>query len=358
MAAVENNGQAWHDRLAISYWYKMPAHENEPAANIGLLSVGDMGVGIARLLIAHGFTVATNIIGRSQDTIDRARDAKVQLLESDIKLVQQSSVILSVVPPRDAESIAQRVIDAVSDTKRKEHIYFVDLNAVAPSTIKGIAARVETSQVPIRFVDGCILGGPPQQRSSPDSASGSSSDTNDFTGWARPRLLVSGPDSLTSLPFGDKFISVLNMNHISPEIGAASGLKMCFAALSKGFTAIATQSFTTAHNLGVLDALRDEVGIFSPAVLANAEKTVPAMPPKAYRWVREMEEIALTFDEEGGWNKELFEGAAGVYKAIAEDEVLGSEKVGKRKRGTTLEDVAVAAAGGLQKKRSQQRPSS
>jgi 3-hydroxyisobutyrate dehydrogenase-like beta-hydroxyacid dehydrogenase len=31
---------------------------------IGLLSIGDMGVGIARLLIAHGFSVATNISDR------------------------------------------------------------------------------------------------------------------------------------------------------------------------------------------------------------------------------------------------------------------------------------------------------
>ncbi|KAJ4268396.1 hypothetical protein NW762_002459 [Fusarium torreyae] len=315
-------------------------------SKIGLLSIGDMGVGIARLLIAHGFTVATNISGRSQDTIDRARDAQVELLESDIELVQQSSVILSVVPPKDAENTARRIVDALSDSNRTEQLYFVDLNAVAPSTIKTIAALVATSKVPVQFVDGSILGAPPQLETS--------SSSNNLDDWARPRLPISGPDSLTSLPLGEKLVSVLNMNHISPDIGAASGLKMCFAALSKGFTAIATQSFTTAHNLGVLDALKDEVGKFFPAVLANAEKGVPGMPPKAYRWVREMEEIALTFNEEGGWDKSMFEGAAGVYEAIAENEVLGSEKVGKRKRGTTLEDVAAAAAEGLQKKKKSQ----
>ncbi|KAF4968158.1 hypothetical protein FSARC_4434 [Fusarium sarcochroum] len=324
----------------------MSASAVDSITKIGLLSIGDMGVGIARLLIAHGFTVATNISGRSQDTIDRARDAQVELLESDIELVQQSSVILSVVPPKDAENTARRIVDALSDSNRTEQLYFVDLNAVAPSTIKTIAALFETSKVPARFIDGSILGAPPRLRTS--------SNSSDLDDWARPRLPISGPDSLKSLPFGEKLISVLNMNHISPDIGAASGLKMCFAALSKGFTAIATQSFTTAHNLGVLDALKDEVGKFSPAVLANAEKSVPSMPPKAYRWVREMEEIALTFNEEGGWGKSMFEGAAGVYEAIAEDEVLGSEKVGKRKRGTTLEDVAAAAAEGLQKKKKPQ----
>ncbi|KAF4994188.1 hypothetical protein FGRMN_5962 [Fusarium graminum] len=317
---------------------------------IGLLSIGDMGVGIANLLNAHGFSVATNIAGRSQDTVERARDAHVELLESDVDLVQWSSVILSIVPPKDAEAIATRITDALTSLDNPKEIYFIDLNAIAPSTIKAIASSIKASGAPVRFIDGSIIGSPPKAAaSSPDTGKKPSSD--EFPDWSRPSLPVSGPDSLTSLPFGDKLVSVLNMKHISLEIGAASGLKMCFASLTKGFTAIATQSFTTAHNLGVLDALKDEIGGMSPAILTSAEKSVPSMPPKAYRWVREMEEIALTFNEEAGWDKGMFEGAASVYKDIAENEILGSEKVGKRNRGTTLDDVAAAAAEGLQKKR-------
>ncbi|KAM0341740.1 hypothetical protein ACHAPU_009873 [Fusarium lateritium] len=321
---------------------------------IGLLSIGDMGVGVAKLLNAHGFPVATNIAGRSQDTIERARDAQVELLESDIDLVQWSSVVLSIVPPKDAEAIATRITNALTslDNPKEQEIYFIDLNAVAPSTIKTIASSIKASGAPVRFIDGSILGSPPKAAASPDT--GTKPSSGEFSDWSRPSLPVSGPDSLTSLPFGDKLVSVLNMKHISPEIGAASGLKMCFASLTKGFTAIATQSFTTAHNLGVLDALKDEIGAMSPAILTSAEKGVPSMPPKAYRWVREMEEIALTFNEEAGWDKAMFEGAASVYKDIAENEILGNEKVGKRKRGTTLDDVAAAAAEGLQKKRKAQ----
>ncbi|XEU96908.1 hypothetical protein FSHL1_002193 [Fusarium sambucinum] len=326
--------------------------ESEP--KIGLLSIGDMGVGIAKLLIAHGFVVATNISGRSQDTIERARDAQVELLESDTELVQKSSVILSVVPPKDAEAIAARIVKAVKDSASEKELYLVDLNAVAPSTIKSIAASVKKEDVPIRFVDGSILGQSPKLTASSDVQAKSSS-SSDFSNWYRPSIPISGPDLLTSLPHGEKLISVLNMNYISPDIGAASGLKMCFASLTKGFTAIATQSFTTAHNLGVLGALKEELGTFYPTILATAEKGVPSMPPKAYRWVREMEEIALTFHEESGWDKGMFEGAANIYRAIAEDEVLGQEKVGKRKRGTTLDDVAAAAAEGLQKKRKSQQ---
>lgn len=75
------------------------------------------------------------------------------------------------------------------------------------------------------------------------------------------------------------------------------------------------------------------------------------MVPKAYRWVREMEEIAATMNEEGGWGRDIFTGAAGVYKAVAEDEVLSKEKTGKRNRGTSIEDVAAAIGEGFERKR-------
>ncbi|KAK4091331.1 hypothetical protein Purlil1_4345 [Purpureocillium lilacinum] len=319
---------------------------------VGVLSLGDMGAGIARLLKARGFLVATNCQGRSQDTVDRAKDAGIETLSSDLDLVQRCAVILSVLPPRDAEATAQRVADALSGQHRKEPLYFVDLNAVSPSTCKGIAAMFQKAQVPVRFIDGCILGGPPRLRASnggaPDSLQNKDSDPE----WRRPDIPISGPDSLSSLgPEGDRLASVLNFRSISPDIGAASGLKMCFASIAKGFTALVTQSFTTAERLGVAGELKHELADILPNHLATAERSVPDMPPKAYRWVREMEEIADTMHEEGGWSRDLFRGVAGVYKAVADDEVLGKEKIGKRSRGTSLEDVAAAMAEGLERKR-------
>jgi hypothetical protein len=90
---------------------------------------------------------------------------------------------------------------------------------------------------------------------------------------------------------------------------------------------------------------------FIPAMLKRAEGGVSGMPPKAYRWVREMEEIAETHAEVGGFDSLLFEGVAGVYRTVAEDTVLGLEKTGERKRGRTVEDVAAAMGEGLEAKR-------
>ncbi|KAJ4860790.1 NADP oxidoreductase coenzyme f420-dependent domain-containing protein [Trichoderma breve] len=310
---------------------------------VGILSLGDMGAGIARLLIAHGFPVSTNCQGRSEDTIERARNAGVELLSSDLELVQQCNVIFSVVPPRDAEATAQRIVDASSGGSRKETLYYVDLNAVAPSTCKSIVALFEKARVPVKFIDACILGGPPSLKKP--------SQEGEEAVWDQPSIPISGPHSLTSLPDGEKLASVLQLRSISEEIGAASGLKMCFASITKGFTALVTQSFTTAHRLGVVDELKLELNQMVPAMLTRAEKGVPGMPPKAYRWVREMEEISKTFHEEGGWDRTVFEGIAGVYKAVAEDGVLGQEKIGKRKRGTSLDDVATVMAEGLEMKK-------
>ncbi|PTB65313.1 6-phosphogluconate dehydrogenase C-terminal domain-like protein [Trichoderma citrinoviride] len=337
----------------------MASKPSSTPTKIGILSLGDMGAGIARLLIAHGFPVSTNCQGRSEDTAERARNAGVELLSSDLELVQQSSVIFSVVPPRDAEATAQRIIDALSGdgSSRTETLYYVDLNAVAPSTCKSIAALFDKARVPVTFIDACILGGPPSLKTKKKKKSsdkeGGEEEQEEADEWDQPSIPVSGPAELltASLPDGERLTSVLKLRTISPEIGAASGLKMCFASITKGFTALATQSFTTAHRLGVADELRRELRDMVPAVLARAEKSVPGMPPKAYRWVREMEEIAKTFSDEGGWEGTVFEGIAGVYRAVAEDGVLGKEKIGKRKRGTSLDDVAAVMAEGLEVKR-------
>lgn len=276
------------------------------------------------------------------------------MLPSDLALVQQCGLILSVVPPRDAEATAQRVIDALAGTPRKDDLFFADLNAVSPMTSKAIAAMFAKSRVPVRFIDGCILGGPPRLKTAPDAKTNvTMSVESDDSDWVRPRIPVSGPHSLSSLPSGDgdRLTSVLNFRSISADIGAASGLKMCFAALTKGYTALATQSFTTAHKLGVAGELKREMAALVPAHLASAEKGVPAMVPKAYRWVREMEEIAATMGDEGGWDRGLYDGVAEVYRSVAGDEVLSLEKAGKRKRGTTVEDFAAVMAEGLDKKR-------
>lgn len=320
-------------------------------ATIGILSIGDMGMGIAKLLVAKGFSVATNCSGRSKATRERVKAAQVTDVPLDTDIVRQCDVILSIVPPRDAAATAQRVIDAMQLVTRKEEapLYFADLNAVAPSTVKAIARTIERAGVPVALIDGSVLGGPPYPA---DGTSTSGSPTAAVGGWNMPSVPTSGPVRVADIAgYGATLAEALNMKHISPEIGASSGLKMCFASLSKGYSAVAVQSFTTAERMGVLGPLREAMQEIVPSRVKETENALVGMPPKAYRWVGEMEEIARTHSEEGGFEDTLFRGAAGVFKAVAEDTVLGEEKIGQRKRGRTAEDVAAAMAEGLEKKR-------
>ncbi|GKT49805.1 uncharacterized protein ColSpa_09986 [Colletotrichum spaethianum] len=298
---------------------------------IGILSIGDMGMGIAKLLVSKGFSVATNGEGR------RARNANVEILNSDIHLVQSRPFILSVAPPRDALSIAQRIVHATKAARLKKPLYFTDLNAVSPATGKRMAGMLDEARSPVRFVDGCIIGGPPKF-----------SVGSGVAGlWYVPSMPASGP-----YPLGEacpELAETLNMRHISPEIGAASGLKMCFATVTKGFMGLGIKAFTTASKFGVVDELRKEMQEAAPGLLDFAEKYIPLVPPKSYRWVREMEEISDTHRAEGGFETEndVFRAMAELYRIMTEDPVLGAEKVEGRKRGATVSDLAAALAEGV-----------
>ncbi|KAF4784764.1 hypothetical protein HER10_EVM0012134 [Colletotrichum scovillei] len=330
---------------------------------VGILSIGSMGAGIAKLLKARGFIVGTSGHARSPATIRRAEEANVEVLSSDVELVEKASVILSVVPPRDALETARRVVDALHElatrgSRPSNPLYYIDLNAVAPSTARGISELFTPVQNSARFIDGSILGEPPvlirdnasgQQTVTPTTAT---SGVDHSPGrWVQPRIPISGPHHITDLSYhGDRLYAALNMRYLSSEVGAASGLKMCYTTMFKGYIAVAAQGFTTAERLGLLDVLKDELQLRLPDHLRLAESGVVVTPPKAYRWVFEMEEIARTHAEESGFAPALFQGAAGVFRDIADNGVLGEEKIGSRVRGTTMEDFAAILARDLEHK--------
>lgn len=119
---------------------------------------------------------------------------------------------------------------------------------------------------------------------------------------------------------GPHLASTLNTQFLSPAIGTASGLKCAFASLSKGFIALALQSYSTADALGVLPQLQSYIAQYNPSAKDRAEKGITGCPKKAYRWVEEMRQIGECFAQEGGWADEanMFRGVAGVYEGLAD----------------------------------------
>lgn len=279
------------------------------------------------------------------------------MLSSDEDVIAHSDYVLSIVPPRDAVSTAKRIATAFSSQNRQAEspLYFLDLNAISPSTARTIGALFKDyKDDKFRYIDGGIIGGPPKPPSPPAEGTDTDAAVHAQAPWTRPSIVLSGPHKLSSAPVsGSDLFKLLNAKDVGDAIGNASGLKCCFASLTKGFTALAIQSYSTASRLGVLEQLEEHLTQFAPRNKEGAERGLVGMLPKAYRWVDEMREIGKTFREDGGWDEGwgdgIYDSVAGVYRFVADGTVLGEEKVENRKRKTTA-DVVEGLREGLEKR--------
>ena len=106
--------------------------------------------------------------------------------------------------------------------------------------------------------------------------------------------------------------------------------------------------------LGLAETLRVEQEESVPELLGWLRRLVPSMPPKAYRWVGEMEEIARTFDELG-LTPGILEGAADLYAFVAETP-LAHESPESRDRTRDLDAVVAVLARNAAQRASAARP--
>lgn len=233
-----------------------------------------------------------------------------------------------------------------SNSQRDKPLYYLDMNAVSPKLVRSISELFKAAGHDVRLIDGAVIGSAPSLKD--DQA-----DSSKPEAWKRPGIPMSGPHRLAEAePNGAHLANALGARHISDEIGAASGLKMSFASLTKGLTGLAIQSFTTAHRLGVLPELQQHLQQYSPKTFDLVNASMPKMPPKAYRWVREMEEIDATLAEDGGFEEEsIFSGIARTYELVAHGTELGQEKTERRNRGKTAEDVALMMSEGIERRK-------
>ena len=290
---------------------------------VGILSPGDMGHAIGNVLHHHGMRVITCLRGRSPHTAALATRAGMIDVGDDDTLVREADIFLSILPPAQAYALCERIAAAVQRTQAE--LLFVDCNAIAPRTTLSIEKLMTTAGS--RFVDIGIIGAPPRP------------------GEKGPRLYASGPhaaDVALLTEYG------LDVRVLGPQSGQASGLKMCYASLTKGLTALATEALVAGRALGLAEALSAELQLSQKALLSWIERQIPTMPPKAYRWVGEMEEIAATFADLG-LTPQILEGAAAMYRFVGQTE-LGTETPEERHHGQTLDDVAAILATALTEK--------
>lgn len=256
-----------------------------------LVATGAMGAAIGQRLVENGARVMTVLDGRSDASIARAKAAGLEAVPAEA--LADADVFLSIVPPNEALALA-KTIGATAKVKARI-LPYLDLNAKSPALAREIAAALDADG--LAMVDGTIIGAPPKP------------------GTPSPAVYLAGPvgDSVALLrKYG------LDAKFVDGGIGAAAALKMSYAAITKGLTALCTASVLAAHRAGATEALFAELATSQPALLAYLRRAIPDMLPKAYRWDPEMREIT-TYIGEPALGGAIYEGAAQLYRMIADD---------------------------------------
>lgn len=262
---------------------------------IAVIGAGEMGAAVGRRLREAGARVLTTLKGRSAASVDRVRQAGLEPTDDDARLVGEASVVLSIVPPSQAMQVARRFRAALEQSTVKP--IFAECNAVAPTTVRQIADLLAPSGC--LFVDAGIIGGPPPAGRLDQG----------------PRFYASGAHATSFARLAELGLDIVALDG---PIGAASALKLSYAGLTKGITALGAAMVAAATRDGLADALRGELARSQPGILSRLERGLPGMFHKAYRWVGEMEEIAAFLgDPQSG--AEIYSGAALLYERISAD---------------------------------------
>jgi 3-hydroxyisobutyrate dehydrogenase-like beta-hydroxyacid dehydrogenase len=275
-------------------------------STVGVLHPGEMGSAVGKAAGLGGARVLWAPEGRSLKSHARARAAGFEDAADLGLLIGASDVVLSVCPPSAALDVARAV------AARAYQGIYVDANAVSPATARAIAGIVEAGGA--AFVDGGIVGPPPRARGT-------------------TRLYLAGGDAAR---VGGLFEgSVLEAIVLDGPPGAASALKMAYAAYTKGSAALLMAIRALAVAEGVDRWLVAEWERSQADLPARSDQAARLSAPKAWRFAGEMDEIAATFAGVG--LPDGFHRAAGAIYA----RLLGY----KDAPPPSIAEVAVALAG-------------
>ena len=264
---------------------------------VAIIAPGNMGAAVGGRLTQNKVNVLTSLAGRSQASANRAKAAGMTAV-ADAQLTE-SDFLLSIVPPGDALALAQRLAPVLGAANKKP--VYVDCNALSPQTVERVAAVIAATGCP--FVGAGIIGPPPKP------------------GTTNTKIYASGPHAADLARLNDYGLIV---RVLAGPLTAASALKMSYAGITKGFTALGAAMMLAATRGGSVEALKAELAESQPALLGFLTRQTPAMYSKAYRWVAEMEEIS-DFVGKDYPEHAMLDASARLYERIAAD-VEGDKK--------------------------------
>lgn len=251
-----------------------------------------MGAAIGGVLVSGGARVGWVGTGRSAATHRRADEAGLVDLGTVERIKDECAVVLSVCPPHAAAELAREIVGFQG--------VYVDANAISPALTHQVGEIVTAAGA--RYVDGGIVGPPPHRPGT-------------------TRLFLAGdPAGEVAALFAG---TTVEAKVVGAEPGAASALKMVYAAWTKGTTAMLVALRAAARRLGVEAELLEEWAMSQPELPRLSEQAARTGLERGWRWAFELEEVGRTFADAG-----LPEGfgmaAAAVYHRLtgtAEDGV-------------------------------------
>ena len=259
---------------------------------VAVIAMGMMGSAVGARLVANGATVRTSLSGRSGASAERARRAGITICH-DETVFANADIVLSIVPPAVAVDVGRDIASYLQEQPVKP--VFVDCNAIAPPSVARIALAMFEAEVP--FVDAAIFGIPPK-------AAG-----------AGPRFTVCGNEARRVLPLREFGLDIVDL---ASSLGAASSLKMCYGALTKGLTALGAAVTAGAESHGVSEFFRAEMLRSQPELAAWLDRQLPGMETKARRWAAELEENGVFLEDESPEAAAMFTAIAAYYESVAE----------------------------------------
>jgi 3-hydroxyisobutyrate dehydrogenase-like beta-hydroxyacid dehydrogenase len=260
-----------------------------PFKTVAILAPGEMGAAVGKAFADGGLNVITCLDGRSEPTRERAVAAGFRDVADLGTLLGEAEIVLSILPPEHAPGLAAKVAGAMTATGLTPP--YVDMNAVAPDTAGAIQALIEGAGAV--YIDGGIVGSPP----------GRNIPTRFFVSGEQAGLM----DGLDG--FG------IDVRQCGSEIGRGVAVKMCYAAITKGTSALHTAVLMAAESLGVADEIHEELALSVGQFYKRMENVVPKLPAVSGRYIGEMNEIAKTM-EVAGITPNFHIGATELYEVL------------------------------------------
>ena len=180
-------------------------------STVAILSPGDMGHAVGQRLREHELEVLTCLAGRSDRTRALAEKAGIRDVPTMEELVERSDMVMSMTVSAAVPDLCRQVAGAITATGA--HTLFAECNAISPQLVRELEPVITGAGG--KFVDVSIIGGPPHP------------------GYS-PHFYVSGDYAQKFERLNDFGLTVLRLDG---GTGQASGIKMCYAAMTKGTSA-------------------------------------------------------------------------------------------------------------------------